>query len=57
MAAAALLVFHTPVGYQTNLIVYGPVGYRFTAFVRIGLPLDLLLMLVAVALLPLVFPL
>ncbi len=56
VALAASLGFATPLGYQTHLMVYGPGGYRFTDFVRIGLPLDLLIMLVAVALLPLVFP-
>ena len=33
--------FASPVTYQTHLIVYGPGGYRFTDFVRVGLPLDL----------------
>lgn len=36
----------TPVGYQTNLMVYGPGGYRFTDFVRVGGPLQLLLAVV-----------
>jgi len=39
-ASCALL---TPIGYQTNLMVYGPGGYRFTDFVRMGAPLQLLL--------------
>jgi di/tricarboxylate transporter len=38
----------TPVGYQTNLMVYGPGGYRFTDFVRAGAPLQLLLAVVTV---------
>ena len=33
--------FITPIGYQTNLMVYGPGGYRFTDYVRLGLPLSL----------------
>jgi di/tricarboxylate transporter len=33
----------TPVGYQTNLMVYGPGGYRFTDYLRLGAPLQLLL--------------
>jgi di/tricarboxylate transporter len=32
----------TPVGYQTNLFVYGPGGYRFTDYVRVGTPLQVL---------------
>ena len=41
---AASTAFMTPVGYQTNLFVYGPGGYRFTDYVRVGGPLQLLLM-------------
>ncbi|MUW14345.1 sodium-coupled transporter [Halorubrum sp. CBA1125] len=43
---AASTAFMTPVGYQTNLMVYGPGGYRFSDFVRVGLPLQLLLTVV-----------
>ena len=46
---AASLSFSSPLGYQTNLMVYGPGGYRFTDFTRVGLPLQLLLGTVAVA--------
>jgi di/tricarboxylate transporter len=42
-ASCALL---TPIGYQTNLMVYGPGGYRFTDFLRMGAPLQLLLAIV-----------
>jgi di/tricarboxylate transporter len=54
MAASA--GFATPIGYQTNLMVYGPGGYRFTDYVRIGVPLDLLIGAVTVAIAPLVWP-
>jgi di/tricarboxylate transporter len=48
--------FSTPIGYQTNTLVYGPGGYRFTDFLRIGVPLNILMMLVMSALIPLFFP-
>ena len=43
---AASAAFATPIGYQTNLMVYGPGGYRFTDYVRVGAPLQLLLAVV-----------
>ena len=42
----AATAFTTPIGYQTNLMVYAPGGYRFTDYVRVGLPLQLLLAVV-----------
>jgi di/tricarboxylate transporter len=54
MAASA--GFATPIGYQTNLMVYGPGGYRFSDYVKVGVPLDLLIMAITVALAPLAFP-
>ncbi|MEM9904771.1 MAG: SLC13 family permease [Cyanobacteria bacterium P01_D01_bin.44] len=53
---AASASFATPIGYQTNLMVYGPGGYRFTDFTKVGLPLSLLMCLVTVTLTPLFFP-
>lgn len=52
---AASCGFATPTGYQTHLMVYGAGGYRFTDFVRIGLGLDLLCMVVALLTVPWVF--
>lgn len=54
MAASA--GFATPIGYQTNLMVYGPGGYRFNDYVKIGVPLDILIMIVTVALSPFIWP-
>jgi di/tricarboxylate transporter len=54
---AASCGFATPFGYQTNLMVFGPGGYRFLDFLRVGVLLDLVVMAVAVSVLPLVFDL
>jgi di/tricarboxylate transporter len=54
---AASLSLWTPLGYQTNLMVYGPGNYRFTDFTRLGLPLQIALTGVAVLVIPLVWPL
>lgn len=54
MAASA--GFATPIGYQTNLMVYGPGGYRFSDYLRIGVPLDLLVWLLTVLIAPMVWP-
>lgn len=48
--------FATPIGYQTNLMVWGPGGYRFGDYTRIGLPLSLILWAVTVAIVPRVWP-
>jgi len=47
----------TPIGYQTNLMVYGPGNYRFTDFFRVGAPLQVVLWVVVIALAPIVWPL
>jgi di/tricarboxylate transporter len=56
ITVAARCGFSIPYGYQTHLIVYGPGGYRFSHFVRVGLPLDVLCGLIAVAVIPFVWP-
>jgi len=56
IAVAASAGFASPLGYQTHLMVYGVGGYRFTDFVRIGVPLDLLAMALTVAIAPVAFP-
>jgi di/tricarboxylate transporter len=57
VAVAGCCAFASPVTYQTHLIVYGPGGYRFTDFVKVGLPLDLACAVLAVALIPVFWPL
>jgi di/tricarboxylate transporter len=55
MAASAS--FATPIGYQCNLMVYGPGGYHFSDFLRIGVPMNLLMALVTIVAVPFIWPL
>jgi di/tricarboxylate transporter len=57
ITVAASCGFATPIGYQTNLMIYGPGGYKFTDYVRYGGPLNLIVMALTVALAPLIWPL
>jgi len=54
---SASVAFATPVGYQTNMMVYGPGGYRFSDYMRVGIPLNIITGLLASALIPLIWPL
>jgi len=53
----ASLSFLTPIGYQTNLMVYGLGGYRFGDFSRLGAPINIVVTVLAVILIPIAFPL
>jgi hypothetical protein len=48
--------FISPMGYQTNLMVYGPGGYKFTDFVKIGVPMSAVVGIITILLAPLVWP-
>jgi di/tricarboxylate transporter len=52
----ASLSFLTPVGYQTNLMVYGLGNYRFLDFTRLGVPVNLITTSLLLILLPIAFP-
>lgn len=54
---SASVAFATPIGYQTHMMVYGPGGYRFSDFMRLGLPLDIVTGVAACLVIPSVSPL
>lgn len=56
ICVAASCSFCTPIGYQTNLIVQGVGGYRFGDFFKVGLPLNLIALVVSVLLVPMIWP-
>lgn len=56
VAIAASASFSTPIGYQTNTYVYGAGGYRFSDFAKIGLPLNIVCCIIAMIIVPIVWP-
>ena len=56
IAVSASASFLTPIGYQTNTMVYGPGGYRFGDYSRLGLPLTITTVVLVVTLTPLLWP-
>lgn len=48
--------FATPIGYQTNLLVYGPGNYRFTDYLRLGVPLNLIVLVMGSLFIPVFWP-
>ena len=55
VAVAASGGFTVPIGYQTHMMIFGPGGYRFSDFVRVGLPLNIIWFLVTIAVVPLIW--
>jgi di/tricarboxylate transporter len=53
---AASYAFASPIGYQTHMMVFGPGGYRFNDFLRVGIPLNLLMWAAAIILIPMIWP-
>jgi len=56
IAVAASASFATPIGYQTNLMVYGAGGYRFSDFLKVGIPMNIIYMVVSLLVIPSVWP-
>ena len=56
VTVAASVAFALPMGYQTHMMVYGPGGYRFSDYVKMGIPLNLICWVISCAMIPLVWP-
>ena len=55
LAIAASASFATPIGYQTNTIVYGPGGYKYTDYLKVGLPINIIYLIGTIIIVPLVW--
>jgi di/tricarboxylate transporter len=53
---AASTAFAMPMGYQTHMMIYGPGGYRFSDFLRVGIPLNIICWVTSCTLIPLIWP-
>jgi len=53
---AASCAFSMPMGYQTHMMIYGPGGYRFTDFIRVGLPMNFICWIIACLMIPEIWP-
>ena len=56
LAIAASASFSTPVGYQTNMMVFGPGGYKYIDYLKVGLPLNLIYTLIPALIAPIIWP-
>ncbi|NJR41379.1 MAG: hypothetical protein HC767_00705 [Akkermansiaceae bacterium] len=56
VAVAASTAFALPMGYQTHMMVYGPGGYRFSDFLKVGIPLNIICWVISCLLIPIIWP-
>ena len=52
MTVAASTAFALPMGYQTHMMVYGPGGFKFSDFLRVGIPLNIICWIISCLLIP-----